>query len=58
MQFVIGAKMETLCANNASDIFLGCCLSIFVCLFFVCMVLFICLLYYSSKLFEMKINNE
>jgi hypothetical protein len=42
MQFVIGAKMETLCAN---DIFLF-------------IWLFGCLLYYSSKIFEMKINNE
>ena len=46
MQFVIGAKMETLCAN---DIFV-----VVVLLLFLLMVL----LYYSSKLFEMKMNKE
>jgi hypothetical protein len=40
MQFVTGAKMETLCANNASDIFLGCCLSI--CLFVFCLYGVVC----------------
>jgi hypothetical protein len=52
MQFVIGAKMETLCANNASDIF------VVLLLLLLLLLLFICLLYYSSNLFEMKINNE
>ncbi len=44
MQFVIGAKMETLCAN---DIFV-----------LVVLLLVVYLLYYSNKLFEMKMNKE